>query len=128
MATASVVASLLGWVFFLATLCLNFVVLPLLSVATLGMAGLLYLCMIPAGCLSPIGWLIGVVTGHVALGQVSHTGEAGRGSALTGAIAGWIGLGLTLLTILAVVAMLALGVSIPFLQGVVEGIRGQGRY
>lgn len=126
LATTSLISSVLGWLLFVILLCLNWVILPLLAVATLGIGSVLYLCMVPAGCLSPIGWLVGVITGHMALGQLPRTGESGRGSAMTGVVSGWVGLALTLLTICAVAAMVALGVSIPFLQGFFDGIHRQG--
>jgi hypothetical protein len=117
------VSSLVAWLLFIILLCLNWVVLPLLTMATLGFGGLLYFCAMPVGCLSPIGWLVGVITGHGALGQISRTGEGGRGLALTGVISGWVGLALTLLTICAIAAMFGLGMSVPFLEGLVDGLQ-----
>ena len=34
--------------------------------------------------------LVGVITGHIALGQIKKTGEQGRGLALAGAIIGYV--------------------------------------
>jgi hypothetical protein len=47
-----------------------------------------------------IGSVVGVITGHIALGQIKRTGEQGRGLALGGTIAGWVGLGLTILGVI----------------------------
>ncbi|RFA14273.1 hypothetical protein B7R21_06720 [Subtercola boreus] len=50
------------------------------------------------GLTIPIG---GIVTGHIALGQIRRTGESGRGMALAGLI---IGYAYTALVILAIIA------------------------
>ncbi|HAM25347.1 MAG TPA: hypothetical protein DCP11_01200, partial [Microbacteriaceae bacterium] len=57
------------------------------------------------GFLVPIG---GIITGHIALGQIKRTGEAGRGLALTGTIVGYV---LTVFYIL----LIALSIIIPLL-------------
>ncbi len=46
-----------------------------------------------------VGVVVGVVTGHIALGQIKRTGEAGRGMALAGVIVGWVGIGIGVLGI-----------------------------
>lgn len=50
-----------------------------------------------------IGSLVGVITGHLSLSQLRTSGEEGRGLALAGTIVGWVGLGLAILGIVAVV-------------------------
>jgi Domain of unknown function (DUF4190) len=39
------------------------------------------------GFLVPVG---GIITGHIALGQIKRTGEAGHGLALTGTVVGYV--------------------------------------
>jgi Domain of unknown function (DUF4190) len=39
------------------------------------------------GFVVPVG---GIITGHIALGQIKRTGEAGHGLALTGTIVGYV--------------------------------------
>lgn len=41
--------------------------------------------------------LVGVITGHIALGQIKRTGEGGRGMAIAGVIIGYIGIASALL-------------------------------
>ncbi len=41
--------------------------------------------------------LVGVITGHIALGQIKRTGESGRGMAIAGLIIGYIGIATALL-------------------------------
>ena len=50
-----------------------------------------------------IGSIVGIITGHMSLGQIKRTGEAGRGLGLAGTIVGWVGLALTIIgTIIAI--------------------------
>jgi hypothetical protein len=56
------------------------------------------------GILVPIG---GIITGHIALGQIKRTGEAGRPLALAGTIIGYV---LTALSIIgSIIFFVALG-------------------
>lgn len=57
--------------------------------------------------------LSGAVCGHVALGQIRHSGENGRGFALTAVIVGWL-----LVALVALLFLLALG------TGAARGIFG----
>jgi len=50
-----------------------------------------------------IGSIVGVITGHMSLKQLKTSGEQGRGMALAGTIVGWVGLGLTILGIVAMI-------------------------
>lgn len=47
-----------------------------------------------------LGSVAGVITGHLALSQIGRTGEQGRGLALGGLIAGYIGVGLAVLGVI----------------------------
>ena len=106
-AIASLVLGILSWLLFLMTVCLNWVILPVITVATLGAGFIFYLCTGALACVSPIGWLIGFVLGHKAKKQILQTGESGAGMATTGYILNLIGLILTLITLCGVIAILA---------------------
>jgi hypothetical protein len=99
MAITSLVSSVLAWLMALLLACFNFVILPLLTVATLGVGGILYVCTGVIGLISPIGWLIAVFTGNSAMKQIKQTGANGEGIAKAGIISGYIGLGITILVI-----------------------------
>jgi len=103
LAITSLVLGILSWVLALALACLNWVILPLITVATMGAGGLLYICTFAVGCLSPLGWLIGVITGYTAKNQIKQTGMDGAGMANAGFIMNAIGLGLTILGICGIV-------------------------
>jgi hypothetical protein len=49
-----------------------------------------------------IGSVLAFVFGHVALGQISRTGQSGRGLAIAGLVLGYLGLASLLVTILFV--------------------------
>jgi hypothetical protein len=52
-----------------------------------------------AGLLSGIGFIIGIVCGHIALSQIKKTGQQGHGAALAGTIIGYIGVVLGILIV-----------------------------
>jgi len=41
--------------------------------------------------------IVGIITGHLGLGQIKHTGEQGRGLALAGTIIGYVTVGIGVL-------------------------------
>ncbi len=47
-----------------------------------------------------LGLIVGIVLGHVSLGQIRRTGEGGRGFALAGVIIGWVCVGIAVLFLL----------------------------
>jgi hypothetical protein len=60
------------------------------------LAGLAVSC----GLISPLG----IVFGHIALGQIKRTGETGRGMAIAGLVIGYLCLAGLVVTVLALVA------------------------
>lgn len=116
MATFSFVSGLIGWIILLLTICAN-IIIAILAIATFGIGSVLGICTGAVGIISPIAWLIAIITGHVAKGQINRTGEAGGGSATMGLIMGYIGLGLFGLSIcvLIILSLAGVAVSIPFL-------------
>ena len=107
LAVTSLVIGIVSWFLFLVLLCLNFAILPLLTVATMGVGGILYICTLSAGCLSPIGWLIGTILGYSAKNQIKETQIGNPTTANTGLILNAVGLALTVLAVCAI-AILAI--------------------
>ncbi len=58
-----------------------------------------------AGWLIPGASIAGIITGHIALGQIKRTGEGGRGLALGGVIVGYSLTGLAILGIIAYIVV-----------------------
>jgi hypothetical protein len=120
LAIVSMVSGILGWALFIALLCVNLFLLPMLAVATIGLGLVLYICLLPATCLSPLAWLIGIITGHISLGQIRATNQAGKKMAKAGLIMGYIGLGFMLLSLCAIIILALTGVSIPVLDEILN--------
>ena len=116
LAITSLISGVLGWVIFLILLCINLVILPIITVATFGFGGIFYICTAALGLVSPISWLVAVVAGHVAHNQIKASGEGGLNMAKVGLITGYIGLGITVISICAIIVLLLAGVSVPLLD------------
>lgn len=70
-----------------------------------------------------IGSLAAVITGHLALNQIKHTTEQGRGMAVAGLILGYVVLGLilvivSLMIVLFVISMNSYGMSPARMRGI----------
>ena len=109
LAITSLLCGITAWIIALILLCLNVGILPLFTVATLGIGGIFYICTAAIGCLSPVGWLVGAITGYAAKNQIRQTGEGGNGMASAGLIMSIIGLGITILAICIVGILAAAG-------------------
>ncbi len=77
-----------------------------LAVASMVLSILGFLWILPL-----VGPIAGAIMGHLSLGQIKRSGEAGRGMALAGVIVGWAGLGLLVLVVLFFVFVIAVGTS-----------------
>ena len=49
-----------------------------------------------------IGSIVGIICGHISLGQIKKTGEEGHGLAVAGLIVGYIGLALAILSVIII--------------------------
>jgi hypothetical protein len=52
-----------------------------------------------------VGSILAVIFGHIALSQIRHTGQGGRGLAIAGLVLGYVGLALLLVFIIGVVVV-----------------------
>jgi len=111
LALISMIAGIVGWVFFLLTFCVSWI--PVVN-----------FCVAPVGCLTPLAWIAAVITGHIGLNQIKQTAEAGNGMAKAGLIMGYIGIGLFVLLTCISIVLIATGTSIP----IIDSILNQGYY
>jgi hypothetical protein len=63
--------------------------------------------------------LAGIITGHIALGQIKRTGEAGQGMAMAGLIIGYVLMGLSVLLVIGYIIVIVIAVSATTLTGAV---------
>lgn len=112
-ALISMISGIVGWVLNVLFFCFNATFGSLLTLATFGLG---LICLLPLSCIPPIGWIVAVIMGHIALSEIKASGQGGRGMAIAGLVMGYLGLGLIVLLILAVVVILLLGGSIPVLE------------
>jgi hypothetical protein len=112
MALTSLISGIVAWALWLLLLCFNWTIGLVFSLVTFGLAGI---CFGIVSFLPVIPWLVAVVTGHVGISQIGRTGEGGKGLAIAGLIMGYLGLVLTLCTlVLAVLAWLGVIASSSF--------------
>ena len=60
-----------------------------------------------------IGFIAGVICGHISLSQIKKTGEQGRGMAVAGLIIGYVGIALTIIGTIIFFAVFAAILSNP---------------
>jgi hypothetical protein len=65
------------------------------------------ICGIAQFMFGPLATITAVVCGHMARSQIRRTGEQGAGMALAGLILGWVGVGFTVLVLIAAVLIAA---------------------
>jgi len=118
----SLISAIIGWFFYISILCVNFVLIPIGVVATMGLGIFFYCCTIPITCLPPICWLVGILTGRIGLTQIRQTGQTGEGLAKAGLVASSIGMGFIILSICAVITLQIMGVSVPYLEEIMSQI------
>jgi hypothetical protein len=111
----SLIAGAIGWGLWLLLLCFNWTLGLVLSALT---AGILGICLAILGYLPVIPWIIAVINGHRGLSQAGQMGGEGRGQAIAGLVMGYLGLVLTVCTLLFILLGI-LGIAVaPSLQNV----------
>lgn len=59
------------------------------------------------GFFTGIGFLVGIVCGHIGLSQIKKTGEQGRGMAIAGLIIGYAGIVISIIVLIIMAVFLA---------------------
>jgi Domain of unknown function (DUF4190) len=108
LARTSLLLGLLGWFFYLLQACFDLTLGLLLAAVTAGASAV---CSSILDFLPFALWLVGIIAGHVALGQIRQSGAKGRTSAFWGLVLGYAGMGFTIFLIVIIIILIATGVG-----------------
>lgn len=108
LARSSLILGIIGWILYLLQWCFDLTLGLILAAFTAGSSAV---CSTVLDFLPFVVWLTGILTGHVALGQIQRTGLPGRRHATWGLVLSYTGMFFTLLLIAALVALIVLGVG-----------------
>ena len=121
LAKTSLILGIIGWVFYIGQWCFDFTIGFLLSVVTAGSSAIFATIL---DVLPFVLWLVGIITGHVALGQMKRNGASGRGKAVWGLILSYSGLFffvfLTIILVALVAALIAVGIHAGWLEKIIH--------
>ncbi|HTX90599.1 MAG TPA: DUF4190 domain-containing protein [Anaerolineales bacterium] len=104
---------LVGWAFYLLQWCFDLTIGLLVAAVTAGAGAV---CTSVLDVLPFLLWLVGIVTGHVALSQIRHTGASGRGRAVWGLILNYSGLLFIVLFIILIAILISAGIGVGVLD------------
>jgi hypothetical protein len=106
LARTSLILGLFGWFFYLLQWCFDLTIGLFLAAVTGGTSAI---CSSVLDILPFVLWLVGIVAGHVALGQIRRTAAPGRVAAIGGLILGYVGLAFTILFFVTIILLVAAG-------------------
>ena len=121
LAKTSLMLGILGWCLYILQWCFDLTIGLLLAALTAGMSSI---CASVLDFLPFAVWLAGIVAGHVALGQIRHTGAPGRLRAVWGLVLCYVGLFFTILLIVIIIILIAGGVGVGILEKFLPALRG----
>ena len=119
LATTSLTLGILGWGFYLLQWCFDLTVGLVFAALTGGASAA---CGTVLDVLPFILWLIGIVSGHVALNQIKHSGTPGRNRAIWGLLLNYFGLFFIIIFIVAIIVLIATGVGAGWLGKIIPQI------
>jgi hypothetical protein len=113
LARTSLILGVLGWIMYLLQWCFDLTVGLILAALTAGSSAI---CATVLDFLPFALWLIGVLTGHVALWQINQTGAPGRRRAVWGLLLSYSGLVVTILVIVIIFSLVSAGIGVGVLD------------
>jgi hypothetical protein len=119
LANTCLTMGILGWAIYLLQWCFDLTIGLLFAAVTAGSSAI---CATALDVLPIVLWITGIVSGHVALGQIKQTGAHGRARAVWGLLLNYSGLLFSLLLIIAIVALVAAGLGGGWLDKVLPQI------
>lgn len=119
-ATTSLTLGLVGWAIYLLQWCFDLTLGLLLATFTAGMSAV---CSTILDVVPFVLWLAGIVTGHVALRQIKHSGSPGRGRAVWGLVLNYFGIFFIVIFVIIVAILIAAGIGVGLLDKVLPSFR-----
>ena len=116
LATTSLALGLVGWAIYLLQWCFDLTLGLLLAAFTAGTSAV---CSTILDVMPFALWLAGIVTGHVAVGQIKQSGSPGRGRAVWGLVLNYSGLFFIIIFIITVVILIATGIGVGVLDKII---------
>ena len=113
LATTSLTLGLLGWAIYLLQWCFDLTLGLLLAAFTAGASAV---CSTILDVAPFALWLVGIVTGHLALGQIKQSHAPGRGRAVWGLVLNYFGLFFIIVITVIIVILIASGVGLGVLD------------
>ena len=113
LARTSLTLGILGWILYILQWCFDLTLGLILAAVTAGSSAI---CATVLDFLPFVLWLIGILTGYVALGQIKQTGLTGRRQATWGLVLSYTGMFFTILLIATIVALITMGVGVGVLD------------
>jgi hypothetical protein len=118
-ARTSLTLGILGWILYILQWCFDLTVGLLLA---LGSGGASAICGTLLDFLPMALWLIGIVTGHIALGNKKHLAVSRRSQAVWGLLLGYTGMAFSVLIVVVFVSLIAAGIGVGVLDKLLPGL------
>jgi hypothetical protein len=115
LATTSLILGLVGWGLYILQWCFDLSIGLLLSAVTAGASAV---CSTVLDVIPFLLWLVGIVIGHLALGQISQNKGVGRSRAIWGLVLNYSGLLFILILAVGILLLIGTGIGVGVLNKV----------
>ena len=115
LATTSLILGLVGWAIYILQWCFDLTFGLLLAGVT---AGASTVCLTVFDILPFMLWLVGIVAGHIALGQRKHNIGAGRSRVVWGLLLNYFGLFFVIIVTIGILLLIGAGIGVGVLNKV----------
>jgi hypothetical protein len=116
LAATSLTLGILGWIFYLLQWCFDLTIGLFLAAVTGGSSAI---CGTILDFLPIALWLVGILTGHAALGKLKRGIAPARRKAVWGLVLGYTGMIFTILIIVIIVSLIAAGIGVGVLDKII---------
>ena len=111
---------MLGWAIYILQWCFDLTIGLMFTALTGGASAV---CATVLDILPFLLWVTGIVSGHMALSRIKHTGTPGRRRAIGGLLLNYSGLFFTLIFIVVIIVLIVTGVEVGWLDKLLPQMR-----